>query len=335
MPASLSSVLITASNVAPLENSLAERTDVQAFIRAMVAKHGFDSNALFTLFSRARIQPEIITLITRPAEAKPWHAYRQIFLTPERVQAGAKFWKTHEEALLRAEQRYGVPAEIIVAIIGVETFYGRNTGRHKVLEALSTLAFAYPKRADFFRKELENYLLLTREEGIDPLALQGSYAGAMGLGQFMPSSYRAYAIDFNGDGYRDLWSNPEDAIGSVANYLSEHRWQRNELITVPAHVSGDHYTALITAKSEKPAHTIRTLQQRGVSSQRTLNEQQKAILLQLEGSDGLEYWLGFYNFYVITRYNRSPLYAMAVYQLSQDIRGFKEQYRTALQFSQL
>jgi membrane-bound lytic murein transglycosylase B len=176
--------------------------------------------------------------------------------------------------------------------------------------------------------------LLTREEGIDPLDLQGSYAGAMGLGQFMPSSYLAYAIDFDGDGYRDLWNNPEDAIGSVANYLSEHHWQRNELITVPARVSGDRYTALISSKSEKPDHTIRTLQQRGVSSQKTLNEHQKAILLQLEGSDSLEYWLGFYNFYVITRYNRSPLYAMAVYQLSQDIRGLKKQYPTALLFSQ-
>ena len=332
--ASSPSVLSSAANATSLPNYLAERPDVQAFIREMVVKHGFTSSALFTVFSRAQIQPEIIALITRPAEAKPWYAYRQIFLTPERVQKGVEFWRTHEKALARAEQRYGVPAEIIVAIIGVETFYGRNVGRHQVLEALSTLAFAYPKRADFFRKELENYLLLTREEGIDPLALQGSYAGAMGLGQFMPSSYRAYAVDFNNDGYRDIWNNPEDAIGSVANYLSEHHWQRSELITVPARVSGDHYTALISAKPEKPFHTIRTLQQRGVHAPKTLNEHQKAILLQLEGNDGPKYWLGFYNFYVITRYNRSPLYAMAVYQLSQDIHDLKRQFRTALYLPQ-
>lgn len=306
---------------AAVGGSLVSRADTQAFIREMVAKDGFNNNELQALFSRVRTQPEIIEAISRPAEAKPWYAYRAIFLTPQRIQGGVGFWRTHEAALAQAEQVYGVPAEIIVAIIGVETQYGGNTGKYRVLDALSTLAFDYPRRADYFRKELENYLLLTREEGIDPLSLKGSYAGAMGFGQFMPSSYRAYAVDFDGDRHRDLWSNPRDAIGSVANYLSRHRWQRGAPVAVPASVSGSQYQTLVTRKAEKPSTTVRALRQRGVIPQGTVSDEQPATLLELDGGSGPEYWLGFDNFYVITRYNLSPLYAMAVYQLSQEIRG--------------
>jgi membrane-bound lytic murein transglycosylase B len=304
--------------------SLAARPEVQAFIQNMVARHGFDTKELTTLFGSIHSQADIIALITRPAEAKPWHAYRDIFIQPKRIQGGVAFWKTHQAALARAEKVYGVPAEIIVAIIGVETAYGEHTGKHRVLEALATLAFDYPKRADFFRRELENYLLLTREEGIDPLSLQGSYAGATGIGQFMPSSYRAYALDFDGDQRRDLWNNPADAIGSVANYLKEHRWQRDQPITTQAHIKGVQYQTLISETISEPTRTVADFKQRGIIPASKVDDSLKAMLLAFQGRTGLEYWLGFDNFYVITRYNRSPLYAMAVYQLSQDIRRRKE-----------
>ena len=300
--------------------SLANRADVNAFIQEMAAKHGFDAGELRALFNRAQVQPEILALMSRPAEAKPWHAYRKIFLTPQRIQGGTAFWNSHQQALARAAERYNADPQTIVAIIGVETLYGGNTGRFKVLEALATLAFDYPKRAVFFRKELENFLLLTREEGIDPLSLNGSYAGAMGLAQFMPSSYRAYAVDFNGDGHRNLWRDPEDAIGSVANYLSKHGWRRGSLIAMPAQVSGGQYRALVSSGTTKPNHSIQQLSQSGVIPQFPVDAGTLAMLVELEGNYGPEYWLGFNNFFVITRYNRSALYAMAVYQLGEAIR---------------
>lgn len=317
-PVSTSNIPL-ASWPAPEAHALANRPEVQAFIGEMVRKHGFDPRELNAVFARAKAQPDIIAAITRPAEAKPWHAYRKIFLVPKRIQGGVEFWNAHQATLTRAEQVYGVPAEIIVAILGVETLYGGNTGKHKVLEALSTLAFDYPRRADFFRRELEQYLLLSREEGIDPLALQGSYAGAMGLAQFMPSSYRAYAVDFTGDGRRDLWNNPQDAIGSIANYLSVHSWKRGNIIAMPATVQGSQYQSLLS-ENLKPKLNVQTLRRQGVIPQFPLNNQKQAILLELEGEGGPQYWLGFDNFYVITRYNHSPLYAMAVYQLGQEIR---------------
>ncbi len=303
----------------PVPGALSNRSDVQVFIAEMVRKHGFDSARLYALFSQAKAQPTIIEAITRPAEAKPWYTYRKIFVVPKRIQGGVEFWRANAATLVRAEQVYGVPPEIVVAIIGVETSYGGNTGSYRVLEALSTLAFDYPRRADFFRKELEQFLLLTREEGIDPLSLKGSYAGAMGLAQFMPSSYRAYAVDFTGDGHRDLWQNPHDAIGSVASYLGTHGWERGEPIAVPANVSGQGYKALLS-KDLKPQRTVAGMSQQGVRPQDPVAGAQPAILLELDGNSGLEFWLGFNNFYVITRYNRSPLYAMAVYQLGQEIR---------------
>jgi membrane-bound lytic murein transglycosylase B len=311
------------SSATPDPSSLAARPEVQAFIQDMVAQHNFNTKELTYLFSRIRSRSDVIALMTRPAEAKPWHAYRNIFITPKRIQGGVTFWKTHEAALARAEKVYGVPAEIIVAIIGVETAYGEHTGKHGVLEALATLAFDYPRRADFFRKELENYLLLTREEGIDPLSLQGSYAGASGIGQFMPSSYRAYAIDFDGDQQRDLWKNPEDTIGSVANYLKEHRWERGQPITTQAQIEGEQYQALISERLREPTRTVASFKQRDIFPEKAVDDSLKAMLLEFQGKQDLEYWLGFKNFYVITRYNRSPLYAMAIYQLSQDIRRHK------------
>ncbi|MFO1350685.1 MAG: lytic murein transglycosylase B [Gammaproteobacteria bacterium] len=308
-----------------LPGPFAARPEVKAFIRTVARKHGFNSTTLDDLFARIEPRADIIAKISRPAEqTKPWYAYRRIFLDQQRIFSGVTFWNTYRQALERANQVYGVPAEIIVAILGVETRYGEITGNNGVLEALSTLAFDYPKRADFFRQELEHYLLLTREENIDPLSLNGSYAGAMGLAQFMPSSYRSYAVDFDGDGHRDLWRNPIDAIGSVANYLSKHGWRRGAPVVTPATVQGDQYQNLISSNSNssnfKPRHAIVELRQQGVTPQLKTGDSDRAVLLELDGDGGAEHWLGFYNFYVITRYNRSPLYAMAVYQLGREIR---------------
>jgi membrane-bound lytic murein transglycosylase B len=299
---------------------LARRADVQAFIREMVARHGFNAAQLQAIFAHAHAQPSIIAAMSRPAEAKPWYAYRTIFVNPKRVQGGVEFWRAHEAALTRAEQVHGVPPEIVVAIIGVETQYGGNMGKYRVLEALATLAFDYPRRASYFRKELENFLLLTRAEGIDPLTPRGSYAGAMGYGQFMPGSFRSYAVDFDGDGRRDLWRNPRDAIGSVANYFKQHGWRGGEPVAVPARVSGAAWPALVSRQLSQPQSSVASLQARGVLPQEPVGRDQAAMLLEFEGREGPEYWLGFENFYVITRYNHSPLYAMAVYQLGQEIR---------------
>ena len=325
LPAALASESQTpASTAAPIvlvqaQKPLSEPALLD-FINEMAAKHGFDHGELLRLFEQVSERDDIIAKITRPAErTKPWHEYRAIFLDQARIDAGVEFWRQQQAALNRAVQVYGVAPEIIVAIIGVETRYGRITGKDPVLEALATLAFAYPRRAAFFRQELEHYLLLTREERIDPLSLNGSYAGAMGLAQFMPSSYRAYAVDFDGDGQRDLWQNPVDAIGSVANYLAEHGWRPGGPIASPAQVQGQAYRTLLSDQL-KPRVSVQQFQQAGVTPVQTVNPTEKAILLELEGAAGTEYWLGFTNFYVITRYNHSHLYAMAVYQLAQAIQ---------------
>jgi membrane-bound lytic murein transglycosylase B len=300
--------------------SLASRADVQAFIREMVAQHRFNTAQLQAVFSRAYAKPDIIAAMSRPAEAKPWYDYRTIFVNPKRIQGGVEFWRANGAALAQAEQAYGVPPEIVVAIIGVETQYGGNMGKYRVLEALSTLAFDYPRRAAYFRKELENYLLLTRAEGIDPLTLRGSYAGAMGLGQFMPSSFQAFAVDFDGDGRRDLWRNPHDAIGSVANYFQKNGWRNGQPVAVPASVSGAAYPALVSRQVNPPQSSVARLRSQGIIPEAPVSDAQSAMLLELQGRDRSEYWLGFDNFYVITRYNRSLLYAMAVHQLGQEIR---------------
>lgn len=295
--------------------------ELPGFIAEMVSKHQFDADQLATLFDQAELRPSIIAAITRPAEGKPWYQYRPIFVTEARIEGGLEFWAAHENDLLRAQQTYGVPAEIIVAIIGVETRYGGNTGSYPVLDALATLAFDYPARASFFRGELENYLLLTREENIDPLSLKGSYAGAMGFPQFIPSSYREYAVDFDGDGRRDLVNNVTDAIGSVANYFSAHGWQPGQVVAVPVQVDANtDYSELLNG-GLKPQFSLQELKQKNVSITAELPDTELAALLEFEDESGVEYWVGLQNFYVITRYNHSPLYAMAVYQLSQELRA--------------
>ncbi|MDH5484297.1 MAG: lytic murein transglycosylase B [Gammaproteobacteria bacterium] len=303
-----------------------QRDDVKHFIGEMVKKHGFDQATLTYWMKDIEQQTTALAAIARPAEAtKPWKDYRPIFITSKRINQGVKFWQEHADVLARAEQHYGVPAEIIVAIIGVETFYGRRSGNYPVLDALATLGFDYPienttaerrdRRERFFRKELEEYLLMSREEKIDPRELKGSYAGAMGMPQFISSSFRAYAVDFDGDGKRDLWRSSADAIGSVANYFKRHGWQKQQPIISRASVKKQ--LDNIGNKKVEPHKSIASYKKMGVSSADSFSNDTLAALIKLDGADGHEYWLGLNNFYVITRYNHSALYAMAVYQLSQ------------------
>ncbi|HHM05704.1 MAG TPA: lytic murein transglycosylase B [Gammaproteobacteria bacterium] len=303
----------------PAQADLTERAEVRAFITDMVTRHHFEENMLRHLFAQVSVRDSIIKAITRPAEAKPWYEYRQIFVRPARIRGGVDFWNKHAADLERAEQVYGVPPEVVTAIIGVETRYGRQTGGYRVMDALATLGFDYPPRGDFFRRELEHYLLLTREEGIDPMSLKGSYAGAMGMGQFIASSFRAYAVDFDDDGKRDLWHSVSDAIGSVAHYLSRHGWVRGGPVATRANASGKAAAALV-AQGIEPRRPLAEFTARGIKPQADWPDTELAALIELEQKDGPEYWLAANNFYVITRYNHSQLYAMAVYQLAQAIR---------------
>ncbi len=309
---------------APAAEKLTDNPDLHTFINRMVEQHQFNGKRLVQLFKQAELRPEIVAAMSRPAEAKPWYQYRPIFLTEKRIEGGVAFWDEHADTLAKAELEYGVPAEIIVAIIGVETRYGRYTGRHRVIDALTTLAFDYPPRSKFFTSELEQYLLMTREEQIDPLSLKGSYAGAMGIPQFISSSYRSYAVDFDDDGHRNLWDNPADAIGSVANYFKQHHWKPREPVTLQTGVSGNRYRELVK-KGMKPQVPLTGFPDFGVQVPDHLEKDQPASLLELETEGIPEFWIGLHNFYVITRYNRSPLYAMAVYQLSNEIRDRREQ----------
>ena len=311
--------LMLAVHTAALQaGTYAGRPEVNGFIDEMVEKHGFERAALETLFGQVEKKQSILDAISRPAEAKPWHEYRPIFLTPSRIDGGVQYWRENRDVLDKAAEKFGVDPRVVVAIIGVETRYGRHAGRYRVADALATLAFDYPPRAKFFRSELEQFLLLTREERVDPLEAKGSYAGAMGHGQFIPSSYREYAVDFDGDGHRDLWHSRYDIIGSVANYLSRHGWQHRAPVAHPGQVSGNDYHAYLD-KGLKPATPLGKLRAAGVRVADDLPDDLPAALLELEGKHGPEYWVGFNNFYVITRYNRSPLYAMAVHQLSEEI----------------
>lgn len=298
--------------------------DVAEFVSEMTRDYGFASEQLVALFAEVERKQAILDAISRPAEkAKPWKDYRPIFITDKRISKGVEFWKQHEATLARAETEYGVPAEIIVAIIGVETFYGGNTGSWRVMDALSTLAFDYPPRAPFFRKELREFLLLTREEQVEPLSMTGSYAGAMGLPQFMPSSFRAYAVDFDGDGRINIWNNPTDAIGSVASYFKRHHWQPGQPVASAATVKGAQAEQGLTVGLD-PVKTVAELRALGWASADPLADDLPVTAFRLEGAEGAEYWLGLPNFFVITRYNRSVMYAMAVNQLAEllvDARG--------------
>ena len=294
-------------------------TEIEPFVREQVAAGGVDADRVRRVLAHARVLPEVVERMTRPAETLPWHRYRKIFLTARRVEAGRAFVAEHRELLAAAHRRFGVDPAIVAAIIGVESFYGRHRGRLRVLYALATLGFRFERRSAFFRTELVHFLRLADEEGIDPTAALGSYAGAMGLAQFIPSSYRHYAVDFDGDGRRDLFSSVGDAIGSVANYLAEHGWQRDRAVAFEVSVTGERYRELLGAGIE-PSVTAAELVGFGVERvPAELAADRRVALIELAAGEGPEYWIGLRNFYVITRYNHSPLYAMAVHQLATAI----------------
>lgn len=296
------------------------RAEYGAFVKSLADAIQMDAGELEKIFSDVRLKPQIVRAISLPAEAKPWDQYRPLFLNDRRILGGVKFWDTHAAALLRARIQFGVPESMIIAILGVETVYGRNTGSYRVVDALTTLAVDYPPRADYFRRELEQYLLLSREHGIDPLSVKGSYAGAMGIGQFMPSSYRKYGLDFDGDGRSDLWRSADDAIGSVANYFKSFGWQTGQPVAVEVEVKGEE-TRELANTGWSARRSVDEWRQRGVVLRDSIPGQTEAMLVRLETSAGPEYWLGFQNYYVITRYNRSLQYALAVYQLSEEIEA--------------
>jgi membrane-bound lytic murein transglycosylase B len=301
--------------------SYAERPEVQAFIRDLAQRHGFVESELTKVFARVKRADPILEAIARPAErVRTWEDYRAVMVTDRRIAEGVEFWRKWRRTLERAEKKYGVPPEYVVAIIGVETFYGRNTGSWRVVDALSTLAFDYPPRAGFFRNELEQYLLFARKAGVDVFSVRGSYAGAIGLPQFMPSSTRAYAVDFDGNGHIDLQKSRVDAIGSVANFLKVHGWQRDMPVVLDAKVVGDAWRAFADGVLE-PRHSISALRQAGVEFDSPEVPGVSGALIELaSGERPSDFRIGLRNFYVITRYNRSAFYAAAVADLARELR---------------
>ncbi len=301
-----------------------EHPGTEAFVQRAVSEYGLSAAQVSALLAEASYQQSIVDAISRPAEGKPWHEYRKIFLNDRRIDEGVEFWRDHRELIERVSEQFGVEPQIIVSIIGVETLYGRITGSYRVIDALTTLGFYYPAqlendRSDFFSGELIQFMLLGQEEDLPLAEVTGSYAGAMGMGQFIPSSYREYAVDYDGNGSRDLWRSTPDAVASVANYLHRHGWQAGEPVTRKAVATGTADASLITKRNFKPSMTVASLAEGGFKSSTELDPQRPAMVLKLDGEQRPGYWLTFDNFYVITRYNRSPLYAMAVWQLSEEI----------------
>lgn len=301
----------------------ADMPGIPAFIDEMVSRHQFKRDELQQAFKQAERRQDVIDAITTPATTRPWVEYRPNFINPQRISDGVQFWNKHARALLRAEKKYGVSQEIIVGIIGVETMYGRNAGRYRALDALTTLAFDYPRRADFFRNELESYLVLAREQDFDLLSVQSSYAGALGIAQFMPSNFRRYAVDFNGNHKIDIMNEPVDAIGSVANYLKNFGWRTGEPVALLCKV--EDVNRLGNIGDSRP---VVAWNEAGV----TTVEKQKGILppawlLDFTVESGKEYWLVFNNFNVITRYNTSNFYAMSVFQLGEAVRHARVKHR--------
>jgi len=313
------------SATAASARGFADRDDVRAFVAEMESRHGFDHEALLAVFGHIRPLPAVIKAIMPPADPgiRSWHTYHGRFVEPKRIAAGLRFWREHGAALAAASARYGVPEEIIVAIIGIETLYGRNTGRFGTLAALATLAFDYPPRAELFRRELEALLLMAREQGRDPLSYRGSYAGALGLPQFLPSSVRQWAVDFDDSGGIDLAGSPTDAIGSVANFLREHGWRPGEPIVARVEVESD--PQVLLDEGIRPLRLPAEMATMGVrpASLTTAAEQPAALIDLVTPAAPTEYWLGYQNFFVITRYNRSSFYAMAVYQLAEALRAVR------------
>ena len=319
--------LIGLGSVAFSSNSVADYSahpEALLVIEELVAEEGLDAEQLTKVLAQAEKRQSIIDAMNRPAEKTfTWGRYRNIFLKDARIDSGVDFWLENAQVLQQAEREFGIPAEVMVAIIGVETLYGGNTGSYPVIDALSTLAFDYPKRAPFFRSELKHFLILTSEQGQNPIDFKGSYAGAMGLGQFMPSSYRAYARSYQDDGFIDIWNDTSDAIWSVGNYLKAHGWRPSQgiasRVVTETEINPDAVSAGL-----KPDLTVEDLVSAGIDSDLSNAPEGLATLMALEGEEGMEHWIGWQNFYVITRYNHSALYAMAVFQLAEAIRETRE-----------
>jgi membrane-bound lytic murein transglycosylase B len=308
-----------------------QRPEVDRFVLELVERHAFSAEELREVFVRARREEAVLNAMrAQPRQADSWEAYRAQFVNERHLRAGLDFWKAHRGSLARARAAYGVPEEIIIAIIGVETFYGRNTGRWRVIDALATLAFDYPPRAPFFRGELEYYLLFVREMDLDVFSVKGSYAGAIGIPQFMPGSYLRYAVDFDGDGATDLRDNAVDAIGSVANFLRRHGWEPGAPVQLAARANGDGHEPYVSV-DPRPAYTLESLALAGVQARgAALPGDTRATLLRLHTPERpAEYRLGLQNFYVLTRYNRSLFYALSVSDLADALRAAQRKPRRA------
>ncbi len=313
------------ASVETVDTNFAHRPDVQAFVQHMVKKYHFNENELLACFSTVKIRPQVIRLVKKPLEKEPWYTYKMLFVSEWRIKHGVEFWNKYEKELQRAEDLYGVPASVIVATIGIETKYGQRTGGYRVIDSLSNLAFSDSPRAPYFRSELEQFFLLTREQHLDPLKVMGSYAGAIGQPQFMPSSYRHYAVNFSNSGKTDLMNDEVDVIGSIANYYHQVGWKSNEPIVAPALIIGDRYHYLLRNDKINQSMTVAELMKYGIVPRVKISpEQQKVKIIELQSYYNNEYWLGFRNFDVIKRYNASDLYAMAVYQLSSYITLLRE-----------
>jgi membrane-bound lytic murein transglycosylase B len=305
------------------------RAEYEQFMAYMHRTHGFDQRELHRWFSKVQTNQGVIKAITAPSTAKPWYEFKPLFIDDYRITNGARFWNDQAELLARARQEFGVPEPVIVAIIGIETRYGRSTGGYRVIEALATLAFDVPERQDYFRSELEQFLLLAREQGWDPLAIKGSFAGAMGLPQFMPSSYRRRAIDYSGDGHIDLWNDYADIIGSVASYLHNSGWKDGLPVVLPARIDGTDSAALLQI-GVKPSLTMAEWSERGVRSSTPADSSLTVGLFSLELLGGPEFWLSSDNFFALLQYNRSRNYAMAVHDLAHEIQRERERGATSV-----
>lgn len=326
----LTLVLLFSTTLTYADEAFAKRPDVQAYIDEVVKKYHLNKQDLVNLFAQVKIRPQVIKHINKPLEKEPWRLYQMLFVNEWRISHGVEFWKKYATALEAAEKKFGVPASIIVATIGIETRYGQRTGDYRVIDSLSNLAFSDSPRAKFFRKELTEFLLLSHEQKLDPLKIMGSYAGAIGQPQFMPSSYRYYAVNFSGSGKTDLMNDEIDVIGSIANYYHLHGWETNAPVAVQAITVGDRYSYLTKFDNPNQTYSFTDLSKYGILPKIPVpNNNLKVKIVQLDSKFSTEYWLGFHNFDVIKRYNQSDLYAMAVYQLSYYIKTLKSRLSSA------
>lgn len=308
--------LVNYSALLHADASLLTRPEVQAFLREMVIKYQFDENQLQQLFSKIELRADVAAKKAIPYSAKPWYQYEKSFVNPSHINEGLNFWRTHSKVLQQVEDTYGIPAGVIVAIFGVESSYGRSKLKYRAIDSLATLAFNASPRANYFSRELREFLLLTREQNLDPLSVKSSYDGGLGLPQFMPSSYRHYAVKIDGDNHSDLFTSIPDSIGSIANYLRQNGWQPGGMIALPAMTKEAKEWPYARVQ---PQYTLPEISRQGVYPLTPVNTTERANILTMAGEAAPQHWLIFNNFYAITRYNSSPMYALVVYQLSQQL----------------